>query len=216
MATIATVADVLEAVETDLPDSVLLRLLDSAEQDVRIFITKDERATLPLVVWEGRYTPALGMADGSLTVRGSLFTFNYIRFEGKVTVNGEQVDYTADTEALDTDGGSDTITPVLADDTEVAAGAFVATIDSTGLILTIDTTLTTAAVSIRRILGLAQLAPSARYVQAVLDLVKEGTLYRGIKTERVGQYDATLLDYHQERGKILGRLVYQGGESLAT
>ena len=68
--------------------------------------------------------------------------------------------YTADTEALNQDGGTDTLTPVTEDGIAVAAGAYVATIDSTGTMLTVDATLTTAAVTITRILGLQQTVPS--------------------------------------------------------
>ena len=215
MSTIATVAEVLDAVETDFPDSVLQRMLDAAEEDVRDHLTSTEQAKLPVVIWTGRYRPALNAADGSLTIPTSILACPIVRFEGTVAHNGATPAYTADTEELDEDGGSDTLTPILADDTEVAAGAYTVTIDDTGKVLTVDTTGTTAAVTITRILGLQQANPPARWVSATIDLVELAVRYRGVKMERVGQYDVTLADYHQERGRVLGRLVYASDKSLA-
>ena len=38
--------------------------------------------------------------------------------------------------------------------------------------------------------------------------------YTGVQTERVGDYSETLRDYHDERNKVLARLVYAGSTSL--
>ena len=60
MATVETLAQVLEAVETDLPDSVIRRMLDTAEEDVRAILTTAQRALLPVVLWEGDLAPGAG------------------------------------------------------------------------------------------------------------------------------------------------------------
>ena len=216
MATLATIADVLDSVETDLSDRTLQRLIDSAEEDVREYLTSTQRSCLPIIVWTGRYTPALGVPDGSLTLASPILGYPIVRFEGTVVESGAAVPYAADTVALDQDGGTDTLMPVTADGMDVPDGAFVVTIDSTGLILTVDTTLTTAAVTVNRVLGLQTAIPPSKIITAVLDLVKVAVIYRGITTEEVGQYEVTQADYHSERGKILRRLIYASDASLAA
>ena len=206
----------LEAVETDLPDNVLQRLLDTAEEDVHRVSSRTERECLPLVVWTGSYTPTLGQPDGSLALPISILGFPIVRFEGTVEVGADNPTYQDDTEALDVDGGTDTITPVTPDDTGVTAGAYVLTIDSTGQALTVDTTLTTAAVTITRILGLQTAVPPFNAVSAVIDLVKVGVIYRGLVNEQTGQYSVVFSGYHAERAKILGRLIFASSESLVV
>lgn len=217
MATLLTVADVLELVETDLPDSVLQRYLDTAEEDVRDYVTSDERKTLPVEVWTGSYSPTLGDADGSLTLPAAINGYPVVRFEGTVAHDGATPKYTVDTKELEEDeSGSDTLTPVTANDGEVTAGAFEVSIDSTGKILTVDTTDTTAAITITRVMGLQQSTHPVKFVQAVLDLVQLAVIRRGVESERVGQYSISPADYHKERGKVLTRLVFASGESLAS
>ena len=215
-AVLVTISEVLEAVETDLPDAALQRIIDGAEDDIRHYLSKDQLASLPVIVWEGRYTPSLGVPDGSLTLPESVLGFPLLRFEGTVVLNTETPTYTADTEELVVAGGFDTITPVTAEGITVAEGAFVATIDSTGLILTVDTLLTTAAVTVTRILGLQATNYPVQMVIAVMELVQLGVLRRGINTERVGQYTVSLKDYRQERGNVLARLLFSSGDSLAA
>ena len=214
--TLATIADVLEWVETDVSISALGRHLETAEEDVREHLTSTQRACLPIIVWTGRYTPALGVPDGSLTLRSPILSYPIVRFEGTVVEGGATVAYAVDTVALDQDGGTDTLTPVTADGMDIPDGTFVVTIDSTGLILTVDTTATTAAVTVSRVLGLQTAVPPSKVVTAVLDLVKVALIYRGITTEEVGQYEVTQADYHSERGKILRRLIYASDASLAA
>jgi len=105
-------------------------------------------------------------------------------------------------------------TPVVADDVEVEGGAFDVSVDSTGKVLTIDTSDTTSAITFTRVLGLSQKTAPAYIVQAVMDLVQLAARQRGIETERVGQYNVTLKDPTQERSKILGQLVYRSDKSL--
>ena len=214
-ATITSISEVLESVETDLPDPALQRLINGAEDDVRHYLSNSQLKTLPCVVWSGRYTPVLGDPNGSLTLLLSILGFPFVRFEGTVALNMATPVYTADTDELGVDGGTDTIIPVTAGGIAVPDGGFVATIDSTGLILTIDTTLTTAAITITRVLALQTLVPPVQMVNAVLDLVMLGVRYRGIEEEEVGEYNVTLQDYHSQRGKVLKRLIFTGGTSLA-
>lgn len=214
MSTIATVADVLAALETDLPDSVLQRYLDTAEDDIRAYLPATNRTALPVVVWTGKYTPILGEADGSLTLPSSIRGYPLVRFEGTVAQASETPSYAVDTDQLQTaESGTATITPVV-DDVAVAAGAYDVAIDDTGLILTVDTSATTAAVTITRILGLQTAAPPARYLDAVLSLVEISTRPRGIASKRVGQYGTTFMDPETARFKVLGRLVYASDESI--
>jgi len=216
MATIATVAEVLEIVETDLSDATIQRYLDSAEEDVRDYISSDERKTLPVVVWTGKFTPTLGAADNSLALPASIRTYPMARFEGTVAYDGGTPAYTVDTEELEKDeSGEDTLTPVTTDGDSVAAGGFHVEIDPTGKALTVDATSTTAAVTITRVLGLQQSVHPVKLAQAVIDLAQLAVRQRGVKSERVGQYSVSLADFHAERNKVLGRLVYASDKSLA-
>lgn len=417
LATLATVAEVLAEVETDLPDAVIQRYLDAAEDDVRDYLTSTEVKTLPVEVWTGKYTPTLGVSDGTLTLPASILGYPWVRFEGTVVVDGKVRPFSADTDDLDEDGGSDRITPALEEgtasvspgvttvavsdaflanpalspvdittsvaiagsgdgyiasllpDTEfagpilagepfftewegsinfefdenaniafllhtqhafgpgfaktfdhvrsyffdvnrnrryslplnifdsistvrlgsytpadgdaveitaadlmlpsrirydmeivaydrrsvssrkgislsylhfesvgtisyqrearravswsasdsgsVADGAFEVTIDDTGKELTVDTSATSAALTVTRVLGLQQAKHPARMVNAVMDLVHLAVQYRGIDSERVGQYSVSTSDYHRERNRVLGRLVYASDKSLA-
>ena len=114
MATLLTVADVLELVETDLPDSVLQRYLDAAEEDVREYVTSDERKTLPAIVWSGSFTPDLGEAEVELTLSSALNAYPRARFEGTVADDGAHPTFRADTLELEKDeSGADTLTPLL-------------------------------------------------------------------------------------------------------
>ena len=217
MATIATVADVLEAVETDLPDAVLQRMLDTAEDDVRNYLTATARDNLPVVVWSGHHSPTLGVADGSLTVPASVRSYPIIRIEGTVVYDEETPAFTADTQKLAKDeSGAEALTPVTRGGVSVAAGRFEIEVDDAGTELGFDTTDTTAAVVITRILGLQQANPPPQWVSASLDLVELAVRYKGIDTERVGQYSVTLSDYHRERARVLGRVVYTSAASLAS
>lgn len=213
-ATIATLAEVLEAVETDLPDGVLQRYINDAEAAVRKQLTVKERATLPVIVWAKRYSPALG-SSADLTLPSSILAYPWVRFEGTVEYDSGTPLFTADTEELDEDGGSDTITPVTADGIFITDGAVVATIDSTGKELTLDATATTAALTFTRILGLQEQEHPVDYVSAVLDLVELAVLNRGFDTERVGQYSVQMRDYQTEKWAILRRVVFSGSESVA-
>ena len=227
MATLATIADVLASIETDLPDSVLGRMLDSAEEDVRAYVSATERAALPVVIWTGRYTPALNSDTGKLTVPNSIRVCPITRFEGTVTVDGSPVSFMADTEALaeplDPDDPNPpanltaTLTPVTVDGDEVAAGAFGVTVEvANGKVLTFDTTATTAAITLTRILALTTSVVPAKYQSATLDLVALAVLRRGISSERVGQYSMVLADYHQQRAAVLQRLLFASGSSLVA
>ena len=216
MATMATVAEVLEAIETDLPDRVLQRYLDGAEDDVRQYLTLTERCKLPATVWQGQFPLILG-AEDVLTVPSSVRGFPYVRFEGIVTVGGSAQSFTADTPLLETDAaGTGTVTPIAADGTVVTAGAFVVSVDEDGTSLTFDATATSAPLFVQRILGLQSTSHPALVVNAVMDLVQLNVVYRGLRNERVGQYGAGFLDFHEQRGRVLERLVYASNESLVA
>ena len=87
MATLATTAEILESVETDLPDAVLQRMLDTAEADVRDYISVSDRVDLAVEFWSGEYTPALGTDDGILHLPAPICYYPLVRFEG--TVDGD-------------------------------------------------------------------------------------------------------------------------------
>ena len=131
-ATIATLAEILESVETDLPDGVLRRYLNEAEVAVRTQLTTRELATLPVVVWTGRYTPALGgFCRPDVALLDSRVPLGEIRGDGCLEL-GDSACSLRNTDALDTDGGSGTIKPMTADGTFVTTGAVVVTIDQHG------------------------------------------------------------------------------------
>ena len=213
MATIATIADVLEVIETDLSDQALQRLLDTAEQDVRDYSTKTQRATLPVIVWDTDYVLQLGQADGTITVP-SLGSYPYVRFEG--TVGADADSFVADTSQLRTAGsGTDTIIPVT-DGGAVMASAFVVTANTERTELTIDASGTTEPVTITRILGICTVEPPIGMRSAVIDLVKLAVEYDILQSERVGQFSEVKKDYHNERYKVLKRLVFASKGSLVA
>ena len=74
MATMVTLSEVLDGLETDLSNKVVQRHVDEAEADVRNYISSTERKTLPVVIWTGRYTPTLG-ASAILTLPSSILTY---------------------------------------------------------------------------------------------------------------------------------------------
>lgn len=222
MGVLATIADVKDAVTTSATDRTLQRLIDTAEEDIRRFLGEDERETLPVVVWTGAFTvPAV---DGTLTVATSILTHNYVRFEGRVGTTT----FSADTAALDTDGGSETLTPMDADGNPLSTAAFTATIDSTGRVITLVRTSTDTPV-LTRILGLTTQTVDARFVTAVVDLVEneltEGAGGTGdVVRERIGQYEvqfqqrtasAETSSHNVRFWQIIRRLVLAGDESLA-
>ena len=216
MATFATIADVFKALETDLPDSVLQRHLDTAEDEVRQYLTEKQRATLPVVLWDGRYVPALGESDGRLTLHESALSYPWVRLEGTVAEDGEMPAFSADTDKLEAPGGTSSLVPTTADGAIVETASFNVAVDETGKAFTINTTDTATAVVFTRVLGLQQPTHPARIVSAVIDLVELAVQCRGIRAKRVGQYSITLADYDAERAKVLGRLVYASGESLGV
>ena len=215
MVTIISLAEVLNAIETDESEAVIALYLDAAEEDVRAYLSAKQLKQLPVIAWRGNRALILGMANQELELVCPINEFPVVRFEGKVTVSGEAVDYTADTEDLNDDGDTATLTPLTASGS-ISDGAYVVETDADGVDLTIDATSTTAAVTITRVLGLQNtLSASARYTAAILDLVKLSVLYSGLRTERVGQYSASRNDYQTERMNVLSRLVLAGGASLA-
>lgn len=214
MATIATVEGIRDSIETDVADSVLQRLIDSEELSIREQLTTTHRAQLPVIIWTGRYTPTLG-SSADLMLASSILAANWVRIEGTVSYNSDTPDFTADTMALDTDGGSDTMTPLLADGTSVPAGVFTVTIDDTGKELTFDATATTAAIVITRILSLTTQEPSPQLVSALIELVELSLRNRSLQSERVGQYAVTFRDFQTEKWAVLRRLVLSSDESIA-
>ena len=211
MSTLTTVAAVLEQVETDLPDTALQRLLETAEVDVRSYASKVERASLPAVVWDIGYDAAIGVSDGSLTLPTSIRGYPIARFEGRITpASGDPVSFELDTPDLETDE-SGTATLALTD-----AGTFDVTVSEDGLTLTIDTTSATKTFTLDRLLGLQTGSPPPPYVSAVIDLVKLGAQYEGPESERTGSYTVTFADYHRERNRVLERLMFSGNGSILT
>ena len=214
MATIATVADVLEAVETDFPDNVIERLLETAEEDIREYSTSRQRNTLPVVVTDVDFVILPGVPDQVWTLPSAVGAYPIVRFEGTVGANADP--FTADTTYLTTAGaGTGTITPVTAAG-PVAGGAFVVTADADRMELTIDATLATEPVTITRLVGLCTVEPPTVMVSAVIDLVKLALEYDIVRAERTGQFSETKNDYHDERFKVLKRLVYASKGSLVA
>ena len=214
MVTIATVADVLEAVETDLPDEVIARLLATAEEDVRDYCTTAQRNTLPVVVTDVAFVILPGVPDQVWTLPSAVGVYPIVRFEGTVGANDDP--FTADTTYLTTAGaGTGTVTPVTAAGL-IFAGAFVVTADSDRMELTIDATLATEPVTITRLLGICTVEPPTVMVSAVIDLVKLALEYDIVQAERIGQASETKKDYHNERFKVLKRLVYASKGSLVA
>ena len=165
MATIVTVQEVLDASETDLPDSVLQRLIDTAELDVRKYLTPKQRLTLPTILFDKGYVVVLGTDVGTLAVP-ALGAYPYVRFEG--TYGTGATSWTTDTENLLTAGsGAVTLTPG-----GVAAAEFIIAANDERTLLTFDALLTTEPVTITRILGLCTILPPSQIVSAVIDLVK--------------------------------------------
>ncbi len=213
MATLATVAEVLEQVETDLPDAVIQRYLDAAEADLRDYVSSDELKTFPVSIWSGRFMPTLGEADNDLRLLASPRGYPITRITGTVGDAG----FHADTEELQTDeSGLDLIVPVTTAGVRTPTGTFSVEISENGEVLTFDATHATAALTITNVDGLQQAVHPPKMVQAVMDLVQLALRQRGVKSERVGQYDVTLADYHEERNKVLSRLVYASDKSLVS
>lgn len=212
---IVTVAQVLEAVETDLPDAVLTREVATASEDIRTYLPEAHIDLLPTIVWQGDYMPDLGVTDNEITLDSSILGYPQFRLEGDVTISGDPHTFTVDTTMLTSAGATDILTPVLADRTTVAGGTFNVEIDAAGTTLTIDTTSTTNVLRFTHAEGLQDQIAPPRIESAVLDLVMLAVQYRGIDTERVGQYNVALKDYHTERGKVLARLVLASGVSVA-
>ena len=214
MATITTVADVLEAVETDLPDLVISRLLETAEEDVRDYCTTAQRNALPVVITDVDFVILPGVPDQVWTLPSAVGVYPIVRFEGTVGANADP--FTAGTTYLTTAGaGTGTITPVTAAG-PVAGGAFVVTADVDRMELTIDATLATEPVTITRLLGICTVQPPAVMVSAVIDLVKLALEYDILQSERIGQASETKNDYHDERFKVLKRIVYASKGSLVA
>ena len=215
MATLATVAEVLEFVETDLPNAVIQRFLDAAEEDARVALGSEGGKTLPTVLWQGVFAPALAMST-ALTILESVSGYAYTRIEGTVEYNSERQVFTADTqEFLSGQSLTTTITPITEDGVSVSDGEFTLTVDTSGKVFTFDLTTTTAAIRITRILGLRTISQSASFKVAVLDLVRISLDYRGLEEEQTGEYEATWRNYHAERSQILLRVLFNGVDSLA-
>ena len=215
MATLATVAEVLELVETDLPDSVIQLLLDAAEEDARIALGSEGGKTLPTVLWQGVFAPTLGAVTG-LTILESVSGYAYTRIEGTVEYNGQREVFTSDTEEfLSGQSLTTIITPITEDGVSVQDGEFTLTVDTSGKVFTFDLTTTMAAIRITRILGLRTFSQSSSVKTAVLDLVRISVDYRGLQQERTGEHGQTWRDYHSERSKILTRVLFNGVDSLA-
>lgn len=209
MATILTVKEVLDTVETDLADSVLQRLIETAEDDVREYLTPKQRLTLPTILFDKGYAVVLGTDDGTLTVP-TLGNYPYVRFEGTYGVG--DASFMLDTSYLQTAGiGTVTVTPG-----RVAAAEFIITANTERTELTFDALLTTEPVTITRILGLCTISPPSQMVSAAIDLVKLAVPYDGIRSERVGEFSQEKLDLQAERFKVLKRLIFMSDESLIS
>lgn len=214
MITIVTVAEVLDAVETDLPDQVLEQLIETAEDDVREYSTRAQRNTLPVVITVDDFVITPGDSDQVWTLPLSVGAYPIVRFEGIVGANAHT--FVADTTYLTTAGtGVVTIIPVTSSG-PVPGGAFNVTADADRMELTIDASATTEPVTITRLLGLCTTQPPTIMVSAVLDLVKLAIDYDIVSSERTGQHSEIKKDYHNERFKVLKRLVYASGRSLVA
>ena len=209
MATILTVAEVLAAVETDLPDEVIAQLIETAEDDVRDYLSSKQLARLPIILRDEDYVVVLGMMDEELAVP-ALGALPIVRFEGTVSLTADF--WTQDTRNFLTAGtGVETITP-----NALPAATFVIASNDERTLLTFDATLTTEPVTITRILGLCTLLPPTQMVSAAIDLVKLALEYDILSGERTGQYSETKKDYHSERYKVLKRLVFASKASLVA
>ena len=207
MATILTVEEVLDAVETDLSDSTLQRLVETAEDDVREYLTPKQRLRLPVILVDQDYALVLGTDDGMLTVP-ALGTYPYVRFEGTYGANANS--FQADTPNFLTAGsGTVTVTPG-----EDANAEFTIAANDERTELTFGAGSTTEPVTITRILGICTILPPSQMVSAALDLVKLAVPYDGIRSERVGQFSQEKLDLQAERYKVLKRLIFMSDESL--
>ena len=212
MARLATLADVLAAVETDLPDEVLEVLIDTAESEILTFLPDDDLACFPSVLWSGYHDVTETEAD-DLEVDPSVHDYATTRIEGIVTTASGPQAFVIDAELRD--GLNEVaVTPRTSLGTLIENAAFTITISADGETLGFDRI--TGTFVLTRILGILAPERVAVFRKAVYDLVRLSALYRGYDRERIGQYEAYPSDFHAERGKVLGRLIYGGGVSLVS
>ena len=217
MATVETLTRVLEAVETDLPDSVIRRMLDTAEEDVRAILTTAQRALLPVVLWEGDLAPGAGEILFTSDIAAPT-AYPILQFEGMVYADTSFVQYHTQSRLFTAGAaGTGTIVPLTEAGASISLESYTATYDASETRIEFTTQSPAGGVSVTRILGLATaaLAP-ATMRSAVTDLVMLAVLYRGIDSERIGQYTVSPSDHHAERAKVLKRLVFTSDESLVA
>ena len=213
MADLTTVQDIRDAVETDLPDSVLQRLIDTAETDVRGYMSADQLMTLPTVLLDGALVITPGDTLTLATPSGSLGNYSILRFEG--TAAGES--WTLDTRAFVASGAAVTSTITPASSTGPIVGAeFELTGNDYRTEFMFDGTATTVEVTVARVIGFQTVEPPIEVVSVIIDLVKLAVDYDLVSTERVGQYSETKKDYSNERYKVLKRVLFASGESLVA
>ena len=215
MSRLVTVRDVLDAVETDLQDSVLSDYIEDAEADLTEYLSSTERSSLPVQYWSGAIRLD-GVTTTGQAEAGTVRSATAVRIAGFTDNGGVRVAFYVDTNALNSSGsGTADLIPILSSGTAYSAGAFTASVDPQGEI-TFTWTGTAAYIEITSIVGQAILGRVGypQYRKAVLDLVRLAVRYTGVQTERVGDYSETLRDYHDERNKVLARLVYAGSTSL--
>ena len=150
-ATVENLAQVLEAIETDLPNSVLSRFLDTAEEDVRAILTTGQRALLPVVLWEGDLSPVFG----SLLETETLATptvYPILQFDGIVNDGTSAVPYHTQSKLfIEGAVGTDSIIPLTEAGVSVTVEAFTATYNASETAIEFTSTQLAVGVSVTRI-----------------------------------------------------------------
>ena len=214
MATLVPMSILLGAVETDLPEAILVGILTASEEDVTKYLQKADRpespvanqGPLPIDVPTGQ---AGFILTFSVTVRGQ----PTLRLEGTLE-NGEPF-YVVVTIPADGTTWVDAV-PITRAGPQ-AASRFRVQVSDDGLTVTIDTN----TYSTEGVLHLTTLTSftadfTAAAQRVVIDLVKLELNNDGLQTERVGDYSETRLAPSVHRASLLSRLLYSSGASLVA
>ena len=132
MSRLVTVRDVLDAVETDLPDSVLSDYIEDAEADLTEYLSSTERSSLPVQYWSGAVRLD-GVTPTGEAEAGTVRSANAVRIAGFTDNGGVRTAFYVDTNALNSSGsGTADLIPILSSGAAYSAGAFTVTVNDQG------------------------------------------------------------------------------------
>ena len=214
MPNFVSVSEVLAAIETDLPDTVLENLIAAGEHDVIRVMPSKERPNAPVATQGLGPTPIpAGTPNNILTFTVSVRNNDNLRIDG-VLADGET--FTAIVPIPADDTTTVVVIPITAMGPQVA-DSFGVRVSLDGLTVTIDTQTpgTSQAMTFQTFTSF-DAGLSGYLKEAVIELVKIRMAQDGLSSRGTGDYRETRSDLKAQRGSILTGIIFTGSASVVA